>query len=178
MKIRPLPIALTAIITAALLVGGWFMYRNEADMKPLKRIVAETPGVVDAKPVIGRNTVTVSLKLNGDANLRTIYDRIASKGDAIIGSKALKLDIESGTTSERLDNVWASMLFDVAQAMDHRQYADIPKAVEQAQASYPGVTVESEMDDTNVYITLKDGSGVKYEVLPRVSGTIGAWPNA
>ncbi|MBO7744137.1 hypothetical protein I8J29_08030 [Paenibacillus sp. MWE-103] len=178
MKIRPLPIALTAVISAALLTGGWFMYRNEADLKPLDRIATGAPGVVNAKPVIGRDAVTVNLTLSGDANLRHIYDTIATKGDAIIGSKTLKLNIEPSGSSAKLDDVWSSMLFKVAQAMDHREYAAIPAAMTQAQADHPGIQAGSEMDDANVYITLKDGQSVKYVVLPREANTIGAWPNA
>ncbi|MBM7564533.1 hypothetical protein [Paenibacillus sacheonensis] len=178
MKIRPLPIVLTAVITAALLVGGWFLYRNEADLKPLDRIATSTPGVIDAKPVIGRSSVTLDLTLNRDANLRNVYDTIATEGDDIIGSKELKLNITESEASGKLEDVWASMLFEVAQAMDHRSYADIPKAMQEAQSKYPGIQASSEMDDTNVYITLKDDKAVKYVVLPRASNTIGVWPNA
>lgn len=178
MKIRPLPVVLTAVITAGLLIGGWFTYRNEADLKPLDRIATSAPGVVNAQPVVGRSSVTLNLTLNRDANLRNIYDTIATKGNDIIGSKDLKLNIEKAGSSAALDDVWASMLFEVAQAMDHRSYADIPAAMKQAESEHAGIQAESEMDDTNVYITLKDGKGVKYIVLPRTSNTIGAWPNA
>ncbi|QHT60576.1 hypothetical protein GXP70_11935 [Paenibacillus lycopersici] len=178
MKLRPLPIMLTAVITAGLLVGGWFMYRNVADLKPLDRIATSTPGVVEAKPVIGRSTVTVDLTLNRDANLRSIYDTIATKGDDIIGKKELKLNIAKSGSSDKLDDVWSSMLFEIAQAMDHRSYAAIPAAMKQTESKYPGIQAMSEMDDSNVYITLKDDQAVKYIVLPRVSNTIGVWPNA
>ncbi|NBD22541.1 hypothetical protein [Paenibacillus glycinis] len=178
MKIRPLPIVLTAVISAGLLVGGWFMYRNEADLKPLDRIATGVPGVVNAQPVIGRSSVTVNLTLDRDANLRTIYDTIATKGNDIIGSRELKLNIEKAGSSDKLDDAWASMLFQVAQAMDHREYAEIPAALNKAQGGNSGIQADSEMDDTNVYITLKDDKAVKYIVLPRKANTMGAWPNA
>ncbi|QHW30146.1 hypothetical protein GZH47_04350 [Paenibacillus rhizovicinus] len=178
MKIRPLPVVLTAVITAGLLIGGWFTYRNEADLKPLDRIATSAPGVTNAKPVIGRSSITLNLTLDRDANLRNIYDTIATEGDDIIGSKDLKLNIEKSGSSEKLEDAWASMLFEVAQAMDHRSYSDIPSAMKQAESKNPGIQAVSEMDDTNVYITLKDDKAVKYIVLPRVSNTIGVWPNA
>ena len=177
MKLRPLPIVLTIVISTCLLVAGWFIYRNEADLKPLDRIASSAPGVVNAKPVIGQSAVTIELTLNRNADLRKIYETIATKGTAIIGSRELKLNVNKIGSTEKLDTVWAAILFKVAQAMDHRTYGDIPAAMKQAQMNYPGVTATSEMDDTNVYITLKDGNAVKYVVLPRKADTIGAWPN-
>ncbi|WP_219836575.1 hypothetical protein [Paenibacillus sp. R14(2021)] len=178
MKIRLMPTLLTAIISAGLLVGGWFIYRNAADIKPLERIAAGAPGVVDAQPVIGRSDVTIDLKLERDANVRDVYDTIASQGESIIGSRELTLNIEDTNTSKKLEDVWASTLFDVAQAMDLREYAGIPAAMKQVQNRFPGIAANSEMDETNVYITLKDSDSVKHIVLPRTPNPMGVWPNA
>ncbi|AZN40758.1 hypothetical protein [Paenibacillus albus] len=177
MKIRLMPAVLTAVISAGLLVGGWFTYHSMAAVKPLERIVAGTPGVLDSTPVINRNTVTIDMKLDRTANIRDVYDHIATEGESIIGDRELKLNVGDAKPSKQLEDVWSTMLFDVAQAMDHREYASIPQATKEAQAKYPAVTVTSEMDDSNVYITLKDDASVKYVVLPRTPNTMGAWPN-
>lgn len=177
MKFRMMPAVLTAVISAGVLVGGWFTYHSVAAVKPLERIVAGTPGVVESTPVINRNTVTIDMKLDRDANLRDVYDHIATEGDSIIGGRELKLDINGTKPSKQLEDAWSTMLFDVAQAMDHREYASIPQAMNEAHAKFPAVTATSEMDDVNVYITLKDDTSVKYIVLPRTSNQMGAWPN-
>ncbi|SDW29326.1 hypothetical protein [Paenibacillus sp. CF384] len=177
MKIRLLPAIITAVITAGLLVGGWYIHRNVATIEPLERIVAETPGVIEGVPVIDRSSVTIALKLDRDASLRDVYDTIATKGDDMIGKRELKLEFRNDNTTKQLDAVWSTMLFDIAQAMEHRNYADIPATLKQVQNKFAGVTAESEMDDVNVYITLKDSKSEKHIVLPRTPNTLGAWPN-
>ncbi|WP_308639179.1 hypothetical protein [Paenibacillus silvisoli] len=176
MKIRLIPTVLTAVISAGLLIGGWYVHRSVATVGPLERIVAETPGVIAGEPVIDRSSVTIALKLDRQANLRNIYDTIATKGEDMIGKRELKLDFEDNGSKE-LDDVWASILFDIAQAMDHRNYAEIPETMKDVQAKHAGIEASSEMDDVNVYITLKNSKSVKHIVLPRTPNTIGAWPN-
>ncbi|MFC5650768.1 hypothetical protein ACFPYJ_16965 [Paenibacillus solisilvae] len=180
MKIRLMPTLITVVLSASLLVGGWFIYRNVATVQPLERIVAEVPGVVQANPVISNDAVTLDLTLDKDANIRNIYDRIANDGKAVIGSRELKLNIQPVANEDqtKLDDVWSSVLFDVAQAMEHRNYSDIPAAMKQMEHQFPGVKATTEMDDINVYITLKDGNSAKYMVLPRTPDQMGAWPNA
>jgi hypothetical protein len=70
------------------------------------------------------------------------------------------------------------VLFDVAQAMDHRNYSDIPAAMKRVEQQFTGVHASSEMDDVNVYITLVDGDSAKHIVLPRKPEQLGVWPNA
>ncbi|MCQ6557990.1 hypothetical protein [Paenibacillus mendelii] len=178
MKIRVLPTIITAVISAALLIGGWYTYRNFAAVKPLEQIVQSVPGVDTAKPVIGRDAVTMELTLNKDANIRNIYDQIAREGESVIGSRELRLNIQGEQSDSTLNDVWASVLFDVAQAMETRKYTEIPAAMKQIETQYKGVQAASEMDEVNVYITLKDGASTKYIVLPRTPDKLGVWPNA
>ncbi|UVI32435.1 hypothetical protein [Paenibacillus spongiae] len=178
MKIRVIPTIITAIISAVLLIGGWYMYRNFAAVQPLEHIVQSVPGVEKAKPVIDRDSVTMELTLNNEANIRSIYDQIVREGASVIGSKQLRLDIQGAKDDSSLNDVWASVLFDVAQAMETRKYTEIPAAMKQIETQYKGVQAVSEMDDVNVYITLKNGADTKYVVLPRTPDKLGVWPNA
>ncbi|BBH20948.1 hypothetical protein Back11_22930 [Paenibacillus baekrokdamisoli] len=180
MKIRVMPTVIIAIVSASLLVGGWFIYQNVATVHPLERIVAQVPGVLEAKPVVSNDAVTVDLTLRKDANLRVVYDTIATQSQSIIGTRELKLAInqDSGTKQKELNEVWSSNLFDVAQAMEHRNYSEIPTAMKHIEQNYSGVQATSEMDETNVYITLKNGDSAKYIILPRTPDQMGAWPNA
>ncbi|RAP76346.1 hypothetical protein [Paenibacillus montanisoli] len=176
MKIRLIPAVMTAVISAGLLIGGWYIHRSVATVGPLERIVAETPGVIEGEPVVDRSSVTIALKLDRNANVRDVYDTIATKGEEMIGKRELNLEFKDGESKE-LDKVWASILFDIAQAMDHRDYADIPATMKDVQAKHAGIEASSEMDDANVYITLKNSKSEKHIVLPRTPNTMGAWPN-
>ena len=178
MKIRWIPTLITAVLTACLLVGGWYVYRNMATVRPLQTIVSQIPGVKAAKPVISRDSVTLKLMLDKNADVRQVYDRITTDGASVIGSRELHLQIQEEGDQSKLDQVWSSMLFDVAQAMDHRNYSDIPSAMNRVQQQFNGVKATSEMDNVNVYITLRDGNAVKHIVLPRTPDQLGAWPDA
>ncbi|MBW7457770.1 hypothetical protein ACFOLF_05080 [Paenibacillus sepulcri] len=178
MKIKWIPTLITAVLSACLLVGGWYMYRNMATVKPFEQILSQIPGVTEAKPDIYQNSVTVELTLDKNADVREVYDKITSEGKSVIGSRELRLQIKEGTNQDKLNDVWSSMLFGIAQAMDHRNYADIPQTLKQAEQQFDGIQAASEMDNENVYITLKDGDSVKHVVLPRAPEQLGAWPNA
>ncbi|MFB9329622.1 hypothetical protein ACFFSY_27105 [Paenibacillus aurantiacus] len=178
MRIKVLPTMMTAVLSASLLIGGWYAYRNVATVQPLEQIVKEVPGVANATPVVGRDNVTVQLTLKPDANIRKVYDTIAEKGDSVIGNRTLELQIQNKQADEKLNDIWSAKLFDIAQAMENRQYAQIPAAMVTIENQYKGVTATSEMDETNVYITLKDGEAVKHVILPRTPNQLGVWPNA
>jgi len=178
MKIKVIPIAVTAVLSAALLIGGWYIFRNVTAIQPLEQIVKAVPGVTAAKPVIGNSSVTVDVSLNNTANIRTVYDSIAREGHSVIGSKKLRLTIQEQEKSPELDDVWSTILFDIAQAMETRKYAEIPIAMKKLEANHPGITAVSEMDDTNVYITLRNKETVKHIVLPRTPDQMGVWPDA
>ena len=70
------------------------------------------------------------------------------------------------------------MLFKVAEAMENRRYADIPDAMETLTETHRGLSVDTSLDNENVYITMKQDGAVKYIVLPRTPVRMGVWPNA
>lgn len=176
-NLRPMPIVLTAAISAAVLFGGWFAYAELALEKPLKQSVADVEGVADAKPVISNEKVTVEIQLDRDADLRSVYNQIRKEGASAIGSRELILDIKQQDDAE-LERIWSSVLFDLAQAMENRQYAEIPAAADKLMKANKGLSVDSEMDETNVYLTLRLNDAVKYVILPRIPDSMGVWPNA
>jgi hypothetical protein len=136
------------------------------------------PGVKAAEPVIGSDTVTVDLTLAPDASLRDVYEKIVTDGASVIGNREVKLNIREEKNGERLEEAWSSMLFKIAEAMEHRNYSEIPSVMKEAEQKFKGLQATSEIDDTNVYITLKDGDAAKHIVLPRKPETFGVWPSA
>jgi hypothetical protein len=75
-----------------------------------------------------------------------------------------------------MEKWWSSALFDVAQAMETKQYAQIPVTL-QNRAGESSLKVSTEMDDKYVYITLADGEFSKYVMLSRTPAVMGVWPN-
>lgn len=175
MKLRLLPVVMSVIISAGVLFGGWFAYTSLAMENPLSDIISKVPGVTSSTMKLDNNQVDIQVSLNPDANLRNVVDRIHKDGASIIGKRTVNINVTSNP-SEKLDQWWSKALFDVAQAMETKHYADIPTTLQKYAEGVPNMKVDSEMDQTYVYIRLTDGDATKFIMLPRTS-QIGVWPN-
>lgn len=173
MKLRPLPIVLTVVISASLLFGGWFIYRQTTQQGPLQKIVSDYKGVNNAHFNITRNQVDLKLDLKPDVNLSGLVDQISTKGKSVVGNRRLKFDFVDHS-SDKLNNYWDSAMFSVAEAMENKRYTEIPVKLQEL-AKGKGIQTRAEMDTKNVYISLSDGKSSKFLVLPRDPGKIGVW---
>lgn len=176
-KLKLLPITITAALTAALLFGGWFAYRHYGVEQPLDRVANAVPGVESATVEMTTGTVKVDVKLSPDANLGDVYRQIKLDGSGEIGGKELEL-AATANGNDRLEKAWSYALFDVAEAMESHKYSGVRDAMVSISKQFPGVTASTDMDDNNVYISMRDGNAAKFVVLPRQPATLGAWPNA
>ncbi|MCM3783972.1 hypothetical protein M3231_13405 [Neobacillus mesonae] len=175
MKLRPIRIAITVMVTATVLFGGWFGYRQVALEKPIEKLVADYDGVNGVQLDIKQNQVTLNLDLEPQTNVRGLVDYIRTEGKSLLNGRTIKLEVKDHSTDE-LDNFWSNALFTVAEAMETRQYTQIP---EKLQAMSEGnIHVDYDIDNENVYVSLSDGQASKFIILPRQPATMGAWPNA
>jgi hypothetical protein len=175
MKLRLLPIIITIAASTAVLFGGWFIYHSMALENPINGIVSGVHGVKSVTTNINKNEVTIDLNLNNDADLLDLYTTISKEGASLLSNRDLKLNVVSQTTPV-LDKWWSSALFEVAQAMDTKHYADIPQVLASKSSQISGLKVTSEMDETNVYVRLTQGQYSKYIILPRTPAKMGVWP--
>lgn len=175
MKLRLLPVVLSVIISAGVLFGGWFAYTSFAMENPLSDIISKVPGVTSQTMKLDNDQVHIEVTLQEDANLRTVVERIHKDGASIIGNRTVDIEVKDNP-SPQLDQWWSKALFEVAQAMETKHYADIPVTLEKYAADMPNLKVDSEMDQTYVYIRLTDGDATKFIMLPRTT-QIGVWPN-
>jgi hypothetical protein len=177
MSFKWVPFLSTALLTAALLFGGWFVYRHYGVEQPLDRLAEQTPGVIQAEAEMGTDEVRLRLRLEPDADLAAITRHIRTDGQGTIGDR--ELHIEPVTeTSEKLETAWQSVLFEVAEAMENRRYSGIRDALGRLEKEFPGIQATAQMDEQNVYIHLRDGETAKFVVLPRQPVTLGVWPHA
>jgi hypothetical protein len=174
MKLRLIPIIITVAASSALLFGGWFFYHSIVMENPIKAVILGVPGVKQVSTNIDNKQVSIDLKLSKDADLRNLYSTISKEGASLLQNRELKLNIESQSTPE-LDQWWSSAVFEVAQAMDTKHYADIPQILKARNQQFPSLTVTTEMDESNVYVRLTDGVNSKYIILPRTPAQMGVW---
>lgn len=177
MKLRTWPIVITVALSALLLFGGWFAYRQLAVEKPLKKLVTEYEGVQTVQFDITRTQVDLKLKLEAGTDISGLVKHIEQDGKGIIGNRTLKLDVEDNSTPA-LDNLWERALFSVAQAMENKQYTEITAALEKLEQQDSSLQASAEIDDKNVYITLTNGENSKFIILPRIPQKMGVWSNA
>jgi hypothetical protein len=174
MKLRFIPILITVAASSALLFGGWYFYQSTVVENPIKDVILGVQGVNQVSTNINNSQVSIDLKLNKDADLRNLYSTISKEGASLLSTRKLKLNLDSQTSPE-LEQWWSTALFDVAQAMDTKHYADIPQVLNAKVSEIPGLKVMTEMDETNVYVRLTDGEHSKYIILPRTPAQMGVW---
>ncbi|BFH61837.1 hypothetical protein [Paenibacillus azoreducens] len=173
MKLRPIPIVITVVVSAALLFGGWFFYRQTTMQGPLQKIIQNYKGVNSAQFDIKRNEIDLKLDLKPDTNVSGLVNRITTEGKSVIGSRTLKFDFVDHS-SDKLNRYWDSAMFTVAEAMDNKKYTEITSKLQEL-AKDTGIKIQTEMDTKNVYISLSEGDNSKFIVLPRDPGKIGVW---
>lgn len=173
MKLRPIPIVITVVVSAALLFGGWFFYRQTTMQGPLQKIIQNYKGVNSAQFDIKRNEIDLKLDLKPDTNVSGLVNRITTEGKSVIGSRTLKFDFVDHS-SDKLNRYWDSAMFTVAEAMDNKKYTEVTSKLQEL-AKDTGIKIQTEMDTKNVYISLSEGDNSKFIVLPRDPGKIGVW---
>jgi len=176
MKLRLLPVIISISVSAVLLFGGWFVYQSVAMENPLAEAVESMPGVQLVHTSIMNTETELEVKLQPGTSLREVYSHIQIEGKQALGKRELKLKV-ANDTSPQIEQWWSSALFDVAQAMETKKYAEIPVKLEARAASTNGLKVSTEMDDKYVYITLSEGDYYKYVMLPRKPAVMGVWSN-
>ncbi|WP_281887020.1 hypothetical protein [Paenibacillus sp. YYML68] len=176
MKLRLLPVVLSVVISASLLFGGYFAYQSYAMENPFEKAVNGIAGVELVSSKLTSSTADVELKLEEGQSLREVYQHIEERGKQVLGTRGLKVKVVNESSS-RLDGWWSTVLFDVAEAMETKQYSDIPKTLHEHAGRESGLSASSEIDEKFVYVTLTDGQYRKYMMLPRTPATMGVWPN-
>lgn len=176
-KLRPLPIVLSSLITVAILFGGWYGYRSLTLESPLSDLVQQLPAVDNAELTVKDSNIEIDVKVKSEANIRELVQQVYSDTKQIAGNRTVKLHI-TDQSNAALDTWWANSLFDVAEAMELKQYGKIPQVLQARAQLLPGIDIQTEMDEQNVYVKLSQGEAYKVIVLPRIPNQLGVWPNA
>ena len=177
MKLRFVPIVLSVVISASVLFGGWFLYRQMAVQTPLNQVVSQYEGVKSSQIDIKQDTVSLKLDLEPETDLRGLVEHINKEGKSVIGKRQLKIEVVDHS-SETLNKWWEDAMLSVAEAMDNRQYTDILSSLERLAKDSPGLKASAQIDDQNVYVSLSDGKTGKFIILPRQPGKVEVWNHA
>jgi|SRR5690625_471824 len=176
LKIRVWPVLISFVVTFFALFGGYYLYESYALQSPLHEQIAQIDGVALEAVSLRDGEIMVTLELEPGASLRAIVEEIETEGRDYIKDRELTLNI-TNASSERIDQWWASMLFDVAEAMEQKQYSTIPQLLAEGADSVPGLQTFAEMDEQNVYICLMTEDAQRFITLPRIPVVYSGWSN-
>ncbi|MBJ8193809.1 hypothetical protein JDS79_44670, partial [Bacillus cereus] len=75
-----------------------------------------------------QDQVVLKLDLKPQADVARLVDVVKQKGQSIIGSRTIKLDIADRSNSA-LNQWWSEAMFPVAEAMENKKYTQISSTV-------------------------------------------------
>ncbi|MDO3409647.1 heavy metal-associated domain-containing protein [Saccharibacillus sp. CPCC 101409] len=168
MKIRILPIAVTAAVSLLLLFGGWFLYRQTALERPIERMLSQYPGVTSAQVDITQKQAVLKLDLESNVDLRGMVAQLRKEEGKLLKNRTVVFDIADHSTPE-IDALWKEASFSVAEAMANKRYTLIPNTLSKIQDENVAYTISSDMDDHYIYVVLSssaDKQANKYVILP------------
>ncbi|WP_160647320.1 cation transporter [Chengkuizengella marina] len=174
MKFRPIPILVTLVISFSVLFGGWSLYNSYALTNPMTDIISNIDGVNEVNTAFDADQVTIELTLDPNISIREVIQQIEAEGKSVINDREVTYHIQDDS-NHKIDEWWSSSLFDVAQAMENKQYGDIPLKLEQQIHELEGLEVKTEIDDSNVYVQLKLDEHFKVIILPRTPAELEVW---
>ncbi|MFD2672941.1 hypothetical protein [Marinicrinis sediminis] len=178
MKLRPMPLIITVVISALILFGTWFAYQHFAVKSPLLERVHNIDGVQHAEVEMTRDRVRFDLRLEDEASVRTVVQAIREQESKLFQDKNKDIDIRfEDSTSEEIEKWWSTMLFSIAQSMDQQRYSEIPELLNTESAGVAGLEAIAEMDEHHVYISIYYEGSTKHMMLPRKPSQLGVWPN-
>lgn len=157
--------AAAALLAMAALLGGWTAWRHYGVEQPLHRLAQQMPGVLEAETEWKPDRVRMRLRLSPEADLPAIVRRLETEGSAALGRRTLEFEFVQDA-GDRLESLWQDVIFEVAEAMEHRSYSEVRDLVLGLGERHPGIEATARMDDRYVYIRLKEGDRAKFVLLP------------
>jgi hypothetical protein len=168
-RVRLVPIVFIAIISLAVLFGGWQAYQHYGLVSPIQTTLKQLKYVDGVKVDTGSPTV-VTIQLNSNVkDLQYDYDVIVQDvQNEVGGTYAIKL---LDRKNEDLTTLYESIQPVIGEGLVHGNYTEMMAAVD-ALAAKAGVDYRFTMDQHNVFVQLKKGNNFLYDVVPLHQGGV------
>jgi len=176
-KIRIMPTLLIMVTTAVALFGGWTLYERNFVKQPVERVLKQHAEITQYDVQWYPDALQVKLKSKDGTNISSLIERVSDELQQNSSGKKVQLEYLNDESTPLIDKLWSRAMFDIADAMVHQKYRDIPVRLKELQQQNPGIQIQTEMDSRYVYIQLKDEKGSKTVLLPLQASPVGVWPN-
>jgi hypothetical protein len=161
-RIRLVPLIVTAIVTLAVLFGGYQAYQRFNMIDPLEAQLKTVDGVENVQVQAG-NPIVVRIELGPVKDLQTTYHEVSHTVTQVVGSEGdvVLVDHANATLNEAYETLQPYLLEGVAKG----NYTEMMSAV-QGKAQKMGINARITMDEHNIYVQLSQGDHYLYHVLP------------
>jgi len=173
------PFLITFIISLAVITMLWFGYLYFGVQKPLN-IELQGANYSTAQYKADSSTKMLYISLTPDTSV-SLDKAVHELSEIISKSKYSNYTVNFeviSASNDPLDSIWSHSLFQMADMMANKRYANIPQYLNQLQLENKGLQVDSAIDDRYVYITLRDEAAIKYILLPLKDQTMEVWNHA
>ncbi len=165
MKIRPLPIFLSFLLSACILFGGWFIYGEQFVKKPIRDEIGKMKDVSLQELKVGREQVTITIALQNPNKFQSNYQDIKRLAKEKAGEKKIVIDFKS--QEGKMQTIWEENQLQIAEAIDLHQYSRIQQVFDQLKGKKVIKDYVLRIDDEYIYIYMTNGDSPFYKVLSR-----------
>ena len=148
------------VITLGALFAGQRLYHTAVVEKPLANQLGSIIGVRQAY-LQGGNLI---VRLKPKSNLMTVYQRVTANAALTLGHVPSQIEI-IGKPNNSLKSLANNMAFVVAQGEATGQFVAMKGDI-QSLAARAGASARVELDPHHLYLTLKEGHHILYDVIP------------
>lgn len=159
-SLRFWPTLISFIGTSLLLGAAHLTFQHYAYNVPIERSLSHLSGIESYNYQVGNNTIVIQAKFNPDASIKDIYAKINEDLSSVVRGRRLYVK-PTNAADESLNAYWNSVSLRVTQAIDSKNYSDVPELL-QGIPQDGSIHTGAEVDDRYIYITLSNSSNVKF----------------
>lgn len=158
-------VGLVALITLALLLGGWHLYIRQTVDRPLAQLFSGKPEILEYK--LNRETVPprLTMKLGPVDNLQESYLSLYEKARTYLGEDLEMVVLDE--RNQRLEEAYRQVSFSIEEAIARGNFTEMAEAIRQKGRELQLDKTEVAIDKQFLYLHLRDGDNYLYAVAPR-----------
>ncbi len=176
MQVRKMPMLLSFVATLTLLFGCWFLYQKAQVEEPLRKEVEQMTSAQLVNLQVSKDQVLLQLHVTKPDVFPDEYKTLLKAADKLISDK--KLDIQLTNQGANLKQVMADQQFALNEAVELHQYSKIPELMADLKTSHHLEQAIAKIDETTIYIYLKNGAEDYFAMIPRLQEQSGVTQRA
>lgn len=169
MTLRKIPIMLSFLVTMVLLFGGWYLYQQVEIKEPLKMEVGQMTSATLSDLQVLKNQLIIKLHVTNPDTFPQEYKQLLKATQTY--SNGREIDVVVTNQGDQLKKIWTNGQFAVNEAIELHEYSRIPQLLADWKHTYKLDSAIAKMDESTIYIYMKNDKQDFYAMLPRAATT-------